>query len=570
MHRRPEKILIRLAGIFVIVATLLTWLPLISPVFGQESSVSYIVKNVSIVDLQNNTTLKNQDVIIEGDQISNIVSTDENKSYQAVTVIDGSGKFMMPGLIDSHVHLREPDIGLKVYPGFGITTVRVMEGSDKILKLKKQVSQNELFAPTLFTTTPYIEDLINPETDIDSLITTLKRTGYDFVKIHDDIPEAYYRELVEATRKAGIKLVGHAQRDQPIAFTVESLQDEISHSEEFIYTYFDDQVSDTSGVAELVEMVASSGITVVPNIIFFKGMYRQATDDYFQMITDPDLIYVSPQRRHDWIHDSHRFYIDEDELPWHRDAVRLLETLTLKFHQAGVPILAGTDTPLEFMIPGKSLLQELYNFVGLGLSPDQALKTATVNAAEFMGEEKLGSVKQGYQADLLLLDENPLEDIRNIEKLKGIFLRGRWYPKNDIEEKLKRVSDTYHKQEIELNARQATTDLFIDALDTGNVDSVISVFKQIDEDVPTSLFGESELNSLGYQLLSQDKTAEAIKIFKLNTKLYPESANVWDSLGEAYWKKGEIEKAIESYENALRINPQFENAKRALKELREI
>lgn len=222
------------------------------------------------------------------------------------------------------------------------------------------------------------------------------------------------------------------------------------------------------------------------------------------------------------------------------------------------------------MIPGKSLLQELYNFVGLGLSPDQALKTATVNAAEFMGEEKLGSVKQGYQADLLLLDENPLEDIRNIEKLKGIFLRGRWYPKNDIEEKLKRVSDTYHEQEIELNARQATTDLFMDALDTSNVDSVISVFKQIDEDVPTSLFGESELNSLGYQLLSQDKAAEAIKIFKLNTELYPESANVWDSLGEGYWKKGEIEKAIESYEYALRINPQFENAKRALKELREI
>jgi tetratricopeptide (TPR) repeat protein len=193
-----------------------------------------------------------------------------------------------------------------------------------------------------------------------------------------------------------------------------------------------------------------------------------------------------------------------------------------------------------------------------------------VNAAEFMGEEKLGSVKQGYQADLLLLDENPLEDIRNIEKLKGIFLRGRWYPKNDIEEKLKRVSDTYHEQEIELNARQATTDLFMDALDTSNVDSVISVFKQIDEDVPTSLFGESELNSLGYQLLSQDKAAEAIKIFKLNTELYPESANVWDSLGEGYWKKGEIEKAIESYEYALRINPQFENAKRALKELREI
>lgn len=103
------------------------------------------------------------------------------------------------------------------------------------------------------------------------------------------------RKLAKATEQAGIKLVGHAQRDQPIEFTLESGQDEISHGEEFIYTFFNDNVTDTSRVNALVEMVAASGITVIPNIVFFKGMYRQAPDRYFQMIYDPDLIYISPE-----------------------------------------------------------------------------------------------------------------------------------------------------------------------------------------------------------------------------------------------------------------------------------
>lgn len=213
-------------------------------------------------------------------------------------------------------------------------------------------------------------------------------------------------------------------------------------------------------------------------------------------------------------------------MPWYRDAVRLLETLTLKFHQAGVPILAGTDTPLESMAPGKSLLQELYNFVELGLTPAEALKTTTVNAAKFMGKDKLGLIKEGYRADLLLLNANPLDDIRNLKKLDGFFLRGRCYSRKDIDQQLNQVSDTYHRQEIELNAHQATTELFLDASDAGNVDSVISTFRQINGEVSAALFSESELNSLGYRFLSQEKTSEAIKIFKLNTELYPESANV--------------------------------------------
>lgn len=551
----------------IIVLSLIIWSFFIGTVQGQTHTNHYVIKNISLVDLEDDTVLIGYDVVIRDSKITEVYPTGSKQIPEQYPIMKGEGKYLLPGLIDSHVHLREPDIGLPVYIGFGVTTIRVMEGSEKILDLKRKVSNQNLLAPGIVTSTPYIEDLIKPETDIRRLISSLKDEGYDMVKIHDDIPELQYEKLIEAVRSADMKLVGHAQRDKQINYILQTGQHEISHGEEFLYTYFDNKPQDTEHIDNLVERVAATNTVIVPNIVFFKGMYQQATDHYFEMISDPDLIYVSAGRRHDWITDSHRFYIDNNELPWYRNSVALIEKLTIDFHRAGVPILAGSDTPLEFMIPGKSLLQELYNFADLGFSPADAIKTATVDAADFMELDNLGHIKPGYQADLLVLDSNPLDNIRNIEKLNGVFLRGKWYPKTIIEEQLNKISNDYHKDAITLNARQTAMNLFTRALENGNADSLISAYQNIDNKTSYSLLGESELNSLGYDLLAKGNTAVAIQVFTLNTQLYPHSANVWDSLGEAYWKNGNISKAIESYKKALQINPQFENPKRALDEL---
>ena len=234
-------------------------------------------------------------------------------------------------------------------------------------------------------------------------------------------------------------------------------------------------------------------------------------------------------------------------------------------HDAGVPILVGTDAggyggSVPYVLPGFSMREELMALVDAGLTPYQALRGATSDAAKLLrGEKEFGTVTEGKRADLILLTENPLQNVAHLDKQLGVMVRGRWLPTHELQAMLNELPALYAKEGD-----------FIQQVHQAGTAQALANFRIARRASPrTKFFRESALNSLGYDLLGQKKIKDAIEIFKLNVSLYPDSADVYDSLAEAYATNGQRELAIKSYRQSLALNPQNSNAVKMLRQLQQ-
>jgi len=229
--------------------------------------------------------------------------------------------------------------------------------------------------------------------------------------------------------------------------------------------------------------------------------------------------------------------------------------------KSGVGILAGTDTLNPFCFAGFSLHDELGLLVQAGLTPMEALQAATLNPARFLGKEKeIGSIEKGKIADLVLLNANPLADIRNTTKIAAVVYRGKLFPKSSL--------DTMLSNAEVLANRKSIAEALSKTINEKDVESAIRQYHELRTTRSDSYdFSEDELNGLGYQLLSSKQIKSAIAIFQLNVEVYPASYNTYDSLGEAYMANGDKELAVKSYKKSLELNPKNANAVEMLKRL---
>lgn len=229
--------------------------------------------------------------------------------------------------------------------------------------------------------------------------------------------------------------------------------------------------------------------------------------------------------------------------------------------RAGVGILAGTDTSNASCMPGFSLHDELGLLVKAGLSPMQALQTATLNPARFLGREKdLGTIEPGKIADLVLLEANPLDDISNTTKIASVIYDGKLFSRAALDEMLSQVEAVAKRQPI--------SEIMIKTIEEKNASEAVREYRDLRSTQPTAYdFSESELIRLGYQLLREKKISDAIEIFKLSTEAYPNSYNTYDSLAEAYRDNGNTDLAIQNYKKSLQLNPANTNAIENLRKL---
>ena len=232
--------------------------------------------------------------------------------------------------------------------------------------------------------------------------------------------------------------------------------------------------------------------------------------------------------------------------------------------RAGVEMLAGTDTLNPYCFPGFSLHDELALLVEAGLTPMQALQSATRNPARFMGREhELGTLEQGKLADLVLLDANPLEAIANTRKIHGVVFNGRFFSRSALDEMLARVETLAAKSKLPIAL------VLLKTIQQKGVDAAIQQYHELKSRAAADYdFTEEELNSLGYQLLGMKQIKEAIEILSLNVEAFPQSANVYDSLGEAYLNAGDKTRAIENYGKSLQLDTNNAGATEKLKELK--
>ncbi len=545
-------------------------LALVTPVRGSDTARVAFVR-VNVVPMDSERVLRDHTVLVENGRITRIGPASEVKIPTDSHAIDGKGEaYLMPGLCDSHVHVLDPD-EFMLYVANGVTTVRNMSGEPFHLQWRREIAEGRRFGPTLITASPTI-DGVPPEGSNRVIVTSREEgelavndahaAGYDLIKVYGGLTAEAHAGILSAAKHWKMPVVGHLPRATGLEGALAAGQSSIDHAEEYLYTFFKDAGVDE--IPDAVRLTKEAGAWVTPTLVTFDMIGRQIRDAE-SLAKRPELRVCDPEIRARWLTKQNHYLRDFEPADAERFADQLvfLKKLVRELHRAGVPLLAGTDAGVAFgvpfVLPGYALHEELANLVECGLTPYAALSTATTNPARFMHQEReVGVVAVGARADLLLLESNPLESVANVQRRVGVMLRGRWMPAAEIAAMLDAVERLY-RDETE----------FVKLLRADGMGKAAAKFREARaKNVHARLFREGTLNSIGYEFLGGDRTADATAVFELNVEAYPKSADVYDSLGEAYMRAGDKVRAVANYQRSLELNPANANAEKMLEELR--
>ncbi|MGH8211243.1 MAG: amidohydrolase family protein [Steroidobacteraceae bacterium] len=432
-------------------------------------------------------------VIISGGRIAALGKTPQLHAPNDAQVVDAKGKFLIPGLWDMHVHIGVTGLSYAPYfPLFianGITGVRDMGGIlhlGQFMVWRQAIEQGRLLGPRLVMAgaivdgprpvRPYLSIAVDSAADGRLAVDSLERAGADFVKVYSEIPRDAYFAIADEARKQGIVFAGHVPDSVTAVEASDAGQKSIEHltgvaltfatqetalraklKQELTEDFTPDANNETHGRidAEALDSYSSQKAAKVFARLVKNGTWQCPT---LIALRDASLVDESrlteelkymPSLMKLWNTNGHIQRQDrnaEDGALQRRRFLRELE-LVKDMQQAGVEFLAGTDTPTPYGIPGFSLHEELELMVKAGLTPMQALQTATLNPARYLGQQQqLGTIGAGKLADLVLLDANPLEDIRNTQKIHAVMVRGRLLDRKKLDQLLAQAAVAGHRK----------------------------------------------------------------------------------------------------------------------------
>jgi imidazolonepropionase-like amidohydrolase len=442
--------------------------------WAQSSSPRWLyIDDVTVIDATGAPPQPHRSVIVHGDRIIGIVSSKEleKKSGEPVgTWVDGSGKFLIPGLWDMHVHMvfgdwfpRGKEITLPLFIANGITGVRDMGGElDVLQQWRKEISAGTLIGPRMVIPGPMLDGpqprfpssiAIKTPEDGRRAVDDLKRRGADFIKLQSLIPRDAVFAIADEARKQRITFVGHVPDAVRASEASNAGQKSFEHligifegsspledefikgaktESKFLSTY------DPARAEALFGLLAKNQTWQCPTLVWERGGNLIDEKDFAH---DSRAKYVPSY----WKDVTWKRFTDQvmhefntDDLATRKRFVEKELEVVNAMHRAGIPFLAGTDTPPGvYIFPGFSLHEELQRFVAAGFTPMEALQTATLNPARFLGmQDRLGTIEQGKLADMVLLDANPLEDIRNTQKIAAVIVNGRYLSRADLDRML--------------------------------------------------------------------------------------------------------------------------------------
>lgn len=404
--------------------------------------------DVRVLPMTGVGVLPNQTVLVEHGVVTEVGAAGAVNVPAEARVIEGDGRLLMPGLTDAHVHLPDAreDV-LALFLANGVTTVFNLQGDPRHIALRERIRSGEVAGPNIVTAGPFLTELnVRSVADAHRVVEEHLSEGYDLLKIHGRIPEAAYIALVDAGRSAGMPVVGHAPRNLPFDAVLEHGQQGVVHAEELIYTHLADLNAER--LPELARRIAQADVWVTPTMTTFQAISEQwaRPAGLEARLSRPEAAWLPPSLKREW--STSTTYSARRE----RGRVRIEAMNT--FHDpivsalaaAGVPLLAGTDAPIPGLVPGFSLHDELEELVGAGLSVEEALRTATVNAGAFSVEvlgapDAFGTVEPGVRADLILVAGDPRAELTLLRQPLGVMASGRWYARAELDELLARSAD---------------------------------------------------------------------------------------------------------------------------------
>lgn len=413
-----------------------------------------VITSVNLIDIETGQISPETNVVIQNGRIVSVGRPLDDSISPPVEFLDGSGGYLIPGLWDVHVHLSyQRESALLALVANGVTYVRDTGSHlSDIDSWRDQIAAGEIVGPEIMRAGPILNDRefneyqrsVANETEARAAVRQLHAAGVDFIKLHRRTSREAYFAIAEEAKRLNMPFVGHIPMTVTPLEATNAGQATIEHSETlfegtFMATASNDLAADIAHWREspkaesLFRAFVDNGTAFSPTLV----VWQEVLDALETTDVDPRRIYVSQSAKE--VGDEILQEMRGGGSAFVTERKRILSESAKVVglaNEMGVPILAGTDLAAGYVYPGSSLHNELVMLVGAGLSPLEALQAATLNPANLFPSLQAGAVKPGNRADLLLLDANPLEDIRNTQKIRAVVLQGKVLDSTDLDELL--------------------------------------------------------------------------------------------------------------------------------------
>lgn len=418
-----------------------------------------VLTHATVIDATGAPAKRDMSIVIVNGRITALGKTGKVRVPAEAEIIDASGKFLIPGLWDMHIHSGGYENGKKYFPRLianGIIGVRDMGSPlDEILRLRREIEAGAIIGPHMIVAGPIVQGplpfrmplfiSVNNEAEARQTVISLKGGGVNFIKVQDALPRDLYFAIADEAKRQRIPFAGHVPPTISATEASNAGQRSIEHLGGRFYGVL---LSCSNSESELAAKVRE----IVSNVMKSLNEGRAPDDSgiFRASLTKPLLesfndrkaatLFSTFLRNQTWqvptlvaqplrAAINERKDLSEDDIRYGEKLLQKQFDVVRAMQRAGVKIMAGTDFPPE----RAQLYEELALLVEAGLTPMEALQSATRNPAAFLGKlDSLGTIERGKMADLVLLDANPLDDIRNVQKIDGVVFGGKLISKSSL------------------------------------------------------------------------------------------------------------------------------------------
>ena len=450
------------AAVFALVLSLA---PALKPGVGSRAqaakpdgpAVAFV--NVSVVPMDSNRVLERQTVIVRGQRVAELGPAFRVEVPEGARRIEGRGRYLMPGLAEMHAHLPGQQAGedaaryvFLLYLANGVTTVRGMLGQPWHLDLRRRVASGELLGPRIYAAGPaFSGNTVTSVEQAERLVAEQKQAGYDHLKVHSGLAREVYDAIAAKASQLGIPFAGHVSVHVGLQRALEAGQASIEHLDSYLQALEADdspirnadaqtrqqqlvRYLDERKIRTVAEATRKARVWNAPTLFLWQTFLSAETPE--QLAQRFEVRYALPQWRSAWERQRQSMLRNLAPEEDRRRIVQVRNQLVRALRDTGAKLLLASDSPQLYNVPGFSLHREMAAMVAAGLSPYQVLEAGTRNPAEFLKSADFGTIAVGKEADLILLEADPLRDVGNVASRAGVMVRGRWFTQSELNQQV--------------------------------------------------------------------------------------------------------------------------------------